>query len=73
MGAPLKGEMSLREIAEIEKTTVGNVNVILRRGLKKLREDGLICTARELSLELEAHRNTEHGVYRRNARRGGAE
>jgi len=73
MGRPVRHEMSLKEIAEIEATTVDNVNVILRRGLKKLRKDGLICTARELALELEAHRATENSVRPRSRRRGGAE
>ena len=72
MGRPVRHEMSLKEIAEIEATTVDNVNVILRRGLKKLRKEGLICTARELSLELESHRATSHSLSRpRSARKGG--
>ena len=67
MAAPLRHAASLQEIAAAEGMTIGAVNVLLGRALKKLRRQGLLLTARELSVELDRHRNTENIV--RTARR----
>jgi predicted transcriptional regulator len=68
-----KPEMSYSDIAEELGLTVSAVHMHLSRGLKKLRRKGLLQTARELSIELEAHRATSHTVRPRSRRRGGAE
>jgi hypothetical protein len=62
MGAPIKGEMSLEQIAAVEGMTVGAVNALLCRALRKLRRAGLIKTAAELARELDGHRETENIV-----------
>jgi hypothetical protein len=67
----VKHAASLEEITQAG-TTTGAVNTLLCRALRKLRRDGLICTAAELACELESHRNTSNSVYRRNGRRAGA-
>lgn len=68
MGAPIKnGGMSLREIAEREGMSIGAVNVLLSRAMRKLRKQKLICTAAELARQLDANRNDAH-VVRRTAR-----
>jgi len=56
MAAPLKHAMSLEEIAKAEGTTVGAVNVLLGRALRKLRKQGLIRTSKELADELDRNR-----------------
>jgi hypothetical protein len=72
--APRDGrEMTLEDIAQVMGTSKGVVNNLLRRALKKLRRASLICTARELSLELDRNRATEHTVRHGSRRRGGAE
>jgi predicted transcriptional regulator len=68
-----KPEMSYSEIAEELGMTVSAVHMSLSRGLKKLRRKCLLQTARELSIELEAHRATSHTVRPRSRRRAGAE
>jgi hypothetical protein len=47
MASPLKHEMTIEEIAAAEGTTVGAVNMLLSRALKKLRASGFLITARE--------------------------
>jgi Sigma-70, region 4 len=69
----LRPAMTLEAIAAAEGTSLRTVNSIMSRALRKLRREVLICTARELSIELEHNRNSEHTVYRRNGRRAGAE
>ena len=56
MAAPLKHAMSLEETAKAEGTTVGAVNVLLGRALRKLRKQGLIRTSKELADELDRNR-----------------
>jgi DNA-directed RNA polymerase specialized sigma24 family protein len=48
--------MSLQEIAEETGMSVSAVSVTLTRGLRKLRREGLIQTARELAQELDRNR-----------------
>jgi hypothetical protein len=48
--------MSLEEIAEETGMTVGAVGMCLSRGLKKLRSEGLLYTAKELAEELDRNR-----------------
>lgn len=62
MPPTLKPQMTLRQIAEREGTTPAAINVLLHRAFRKLRSQGLIFTCREMALELERHRNTEHVV-----------
>jgi hypothetical protein len=71
VGAPLKHQMSLEEIAAKEGTTPAAINTLLSRALRKLRNRGLpVYTCRELLEALERSRpHTEHTV-RRTARRG---
>jgi DNA-binding CsgD family transcriptional regulator len=56
MATSLKHEMSIEEIAAAEGTTVGAVNMLLSRALKKLRASGLLMTASELARELDRNR-----------------
>jgi DNA-binding CsgD family transcriptional regulator len=56
VGAPVKGEMSLEAIAEAEQMSVGAVNVLIGRALKKLRSQRLLITCREFATELERNR-----------------
>lgn len=56
--APIKHEMSLEAIAEIEGTTVAAVHMCLSRALRKLRSQGLVFTCRELADELDRNRRT---------------
>jgi hypothetical protein len=65
IGAPLKHEMSLEAIAAAENTTPAAIHMCLSRALRKLRKlrkEKLLITARELALELEAHRATANSV-----------
>jgi predicted DNA-binding protein YlxM (UPF0122 family) len=71
--ARVKPEMSLEEIAAAEGTSVNAIHTLISRALKKLRAQKLIFTARELSIELEAHRATAHSLSRpRSAKKGGS-
>jgi hypothetical protein len=49
-------EMTLEEIAEAEGSTVGAINMCLTRASKKLRQQKLIFTCRELAAELDHNR-----------------
>jgi hypothetical protein len=63
MGAPVKHEMSLEQIAQAEGISVAAAHMTITRALRKLRRQGLICTCRELSEALERSRpHTEHTV-----------
>lgn len=53
---PGKFAMSVEAIAQAEVTSVGAVQVLLGRALRKLRRAGLICTCRELAEALDANR-----------------
>lgn len=77
MGRPLKhgGGMSLEAIAAVEGSTPEAIQGLLRNAMRKLRKRGgpLVTTARELALELEAHRAASHSLSRpRSARKGGS-
>jgi DNA-binding transcriptional ArsR family regulator len=61
--------MSLEEIAEETGMSISTVSMTISRGLRKLRDQKLLCTARELAQHLDASRNTEN-IVRRTARRG---
>jgi hypothetical protein len=60
VGRPLKhGGMSLEEITQAEGMSVGAVNTLLCRALRKLRKlrrQGLLLTCRELAEALDANR-----------------
>ena len=74
MGRPLKHAMTLEAIAAAEGTSLRTINTVMVRALRKLRRAGLLQTARELSIELEAHRATAHSLSRpRSAKKGGAQ
>ena len=73
MAGQLKHAASLEEIALAEGTTPAAINTLLSRALRKLKRAGLLMTCRELSQILDRGRATEHTVYRRNARKSGAE
>jgi hypothetical protein len=73
VGRPLKHAMTLEAIAAAEGTSLRTINSIMSMAMRKLRRAGLLQTARELSIELEAHRATSHTVRPRSRRRGGAE
>jgi acetolactate synthase regulatory subunit len=63
MAAPVKHAANLETIAKAEGMTVGAVNTLLSRALRKLRKRGFhVTTARALALELDAHRETENIV-----------
>jgi DNA-binding CsgD family transcriptional regulator len=54
-----KPAASIQEIAQAEGLSVSAVNMLLSRGLKKLRalrKDGVLKTARELAAELDRNR-----------------
>jgi hypothetical protein len=69
MGAPVKYAASLEQVAEAEGISVAAAHMLLTRALRKLRENGLLCTCAELARQLDANRNDAHTV-RRTARRG---
>jgi hypothetical protein len=48
--------MSLEAIAEAEQMSVGAVNLLIGRALKKLRSQRLLITCREFATELERNR-----------------
>ena len=64
MSNSLRHGMSVEAIPKAEGTTVGAVNMLLSRALKKLRTGGLLCTARELAQELDRNRK---GVVERHS------
>ena len=68
MAPPVKYAASFEQIAEAEGTTVGAVNVLISRALRKLRKAGLLLTARELAQELDSYRTAEN-IVRGTARR----
>jgi hypothetical protein len=71
VGRPLKHAMTLEAIAAAEGTSLRTINTIMTRAMRKLRREGLIRTARALSIELEAHRATSHSLSRpRSAKKG---
>jgi hypothetical protein len=62
-----KPAMSIQQIATAAGLSVSAANMILSRGLKKLRslrKGGVLKTARELAAELERHRRTGHTITR---------
>jgi hypothetical protein len=60
--------MTLEEIAEETGMSLSAVSMTISRGLKKLRSQGLLITAKELAEHLARNRNAENIV--RTARRG---
>jgi uncharacterized protein (DUF2252 family) len=68
-----KTAMSLEAIAAAEGLSATTIRKLINRALLKLRGQPTVVTARELVIELESHRASEHTVRRTAARRGGAE
>jgi len=68
MAAPLRHSMSLAAIAKVEGTTPAAINTLLSRALKKLRRQGLIFSARELSEALDRSRPHAEHIVRRTKR-----
>ena len=73
MAASSKPAMTVAEIAEELGISPTRVSKLLSTALRKLHDSGRLFTARQLSEHLDHHRATEHTVYRRNGRKGGAE
>jgi hypothetical protein len=67
VAAPLKHAASLEEIAAKEGKTPRAIHTLICRALKKLRRQGLICTAKDRADDLDRNRDPENIV--RNARR----
>lgn len=56
MATPLKHAASLEEIAQAEGMSIAAVHMMISRALRKLRAHGLLCTARDLAIELDRNR-----------------
>jgi excisionase family DNA binding protein len=56
VGAPIRHAASLEAIAKAEGMSIAAVHMCLTRALRKLRRQGLVCTARELAQELDRNR-----------------
>jgi hypothetical protein len=68
-----KHAASIDQIAAAEGLSATSIRKLLDRALLKLQGQPTAVTARELAIELESHRASEHTVRRTAASRGGAE